>query len=77
MIECRLMRLATAVGATWWLVRAMVSRAERRKLNDTMQRLDETIALVGGATPLGQLRGSVLSYDDPTKPIWPPEQESD
>lgn len=39
-IETKLVRLATAVGAAWWLVRVMLSRAERRKLDAAMQALD-------------------------------------
>jgi hypothetical protein len=47
----------------------MVSRTERHKLNDVIQALDETTALAEATTPLDQLRGSVLRYDDPTEPV--------
>jgi hypothetical protein len=69
MIERRVVRLVTVVGAAWWLVRVMVSRTERHKLNDAIQALDETTALAEATTPLDQLRGSVLRYDDPTEPV--------
>lgn len=76
-IERRSVRLAGVVGAAWRPVLATVSCTERRKLNMTMQTLDETTALVDATTPLGQLRGSVLRYDSPTDPVWPADRKSD
>jgi hypothetical protein len=40
MIERRLVRLATAIDAVWWLARVMFSRAERRKLDAATQAME-------------------------------------
>lgn len=41
MTERKLLRLATALGATWWLARIMFSRSERRKLDLAMQTIGD------------------------------------
>lgn len=41
MIERRLVRLATAVGAVWWLARVVFSRSEPRKVELAMQAIGE------------------------------------
>jgi hypothetical protein len=43
MIERKLVRLATVIGAAWWLSRVIFSRSERRKLNEAMQAMDRAI----------------------------------
>lgn len=40
MIEHKLIRFATIVGAAWWLARVVFSRSERGKLDMAMQPLD-------------------------------------
>lgn len=40
MLERTLIRVATVVGAAWWLGRVMFSRSERRKLDAAMQATD-------------------------------------
>lgn len=40
MIERKLVRLATAAGAAWWLARVVFSRSARRKLDAAMQAMD-------------------------------------
>ncbi|MFL9999197.1 hypothetical protein PQR34_45055 [Paraburkholderia sediminicola] len=45
MIEHKLIRLATAVGAAWWLARILFFRSERRKLDVAMQALDSAVGV--------------------------------
>jgi hypothetical protein len=40
MIEHKLIRLATAIGAAVWLARVAFSRSERRKLDAALQAID-------------------------------------
>jgi hypothetical protein len=70
MIERKLVRFATAIGAAWWLARVVFSRAERRKIDHAIQAID------GTSTPLDRLRGTVRRYDNPTDPVWPADDES-
>jgi uncharacterized membrane protein YccC len=41
MIERTLIRIAIAAGAAWWLVRVVLSRSERRKLDHAIQAIGE------------------------------------
>lgn len=59
------------------LVRVVVSRTVRRKLNEAMQALDEAAASVEATSPLGQLRGLILRYDSSTDPVWLVGKESE
>lgn len=60
MIEPRLVRLVTDIGASWWLARVVFSRAERRKLDLAMQAIGEAPVERAARDNPGLLRSFVI-----------------